>query len=172
MQKPGKASAAKMLAEGLDAAAYGAEDDTQGEDFKAKFEDLQGRFTGLQSAKDKEIDALGKEVDALKNSVTDLEAKLAKATSDFDGATALLNAEKDAHAKTAGTLAETSKQCQLAEARHQQLTGDVLSKGNAPKIEINTWQEAEKQHGYIEARRKHPDLYEAFMAPHQKKKGV
>ena len=117
------------------------------------------RMAGLQSAKDREIAQHTA-------TITDLKAQLAKVTTDFDGATASLNAEKAEHDKTRIALAECGKQLDLSKAQHAALVGGALKPND--KVKINSFAEAVKHFGgdaaaYVKARQEYPDLYAESM---------
>ena len=140
----------------------------------AQVGELQARMAGMQSAKDKEIAEvrakLTESLDSATATIKDLESQLAKSKTDFDGAIASLNAEKEAHEKTRKDLGDTAKQLEVSKAQHAALVGGALSQKDGNPV--TCFEEAVKACGgkVADARMKYPEFYAEYMIKNSKKK--
>ena len=143
--------------------------------------DWEKRFSGMQSAKDKTIgdctakiteltaalDAANATVEETKAAYENLSGELATLKGNLDTAEAALSVANGDKATLETTLADTRKQLEKAEERYAMHVSGAMAHtplGGA----CASWKEAAEKYGYAEARRKCPDLYNAFMESNKK----
>ena len=139
-------------------------------DFEAE---LPERLARLQAAKDKEIAALKADHEISIKMIqethigvlSDLTSKLEASTKELSEAKASLSAVSAEFDTTKAALAETGKQLTEVKTAHAKLTGGALSVSN----KVESYEQAVAELGYVEARKQHPDLYEAWMKNRQTK---